>query len=107
MEQVARNLTDPGEGFLRTSRHLIHDSDPLHTHIFEETLRSVGVEPIRRPGAESESQRLRGAICPVDQGRVSQSSRAAWRGPPPTLVEEYLEHYHRERNHQGRHNRLL
>ena len=25
MEQVARNLTDPGDGFLRASRHLIHD----------------------------------------------------------------------------------
>ena len=29
MEQMARNLTDPGEGFLRTSRYLLHDRDPF------------------------------------------------------------------------------
>ena len=29
MEQMARNLTDPVDGFLRTARQLIHDRDPL------------------------------------------------------------------------------
>ncbi len=43
MEQMARNLTDPDEGFLRTSHHLIHDRDPLYTRGFEEILRSGGV----------------------------------------------------------------
>ena len=28
MEQMARNLTDPVDGFLRTARQLIHDRDP-------------------------------------------------------------------------------
>ena len=28
MEQLARNLTDPVEGCLRTASHLIHDRDP-------------------------------------------------------------------------------
>ena len=45
MEQMARNLTDPGEGFLRLSRHLIHDRDPLYTRVFEEILRGGGVQP--------------------------------------------------------------
>ncbi len=31
MEQMARNLTDPVDGFLRTARQLIHDRDPLYT----------------------------------------------------------------------------
>jgi hypothetical protein len=29
MTQVARNLVDPEEGFLRNATHLIHDRDPL------------------------------------------------------------------------------
>ncbi len=49
MEQMARNLTDPDEGFLRTSHHLIHDRDPLYTRGFEEILRSGGVHPVRLP----------------------------------------------------------
>ena len=29
MKQIARNLSDAGEGFLRNARHLIHDRDSL------------------------------------------------------------------------------
>jgi hypothetical protein len=29
MKQVARNLLDPEDGFLRDARYLIHDRDPL------------------------------------------------------------------------------
>ena len=36
MEQMARNLTDPVDGFLRTARQLIHDRDPLYTRVFGE-----------------------------------------------------------------------
>jgi len=46
MEQRARNLTDPVDGFLRTARHLIHDRDPLCTRVFGEILTSGDVQPI-------------------------------------------------------------
>ena len=49
MEQVARNLTDPVDGVLRTARHLIHDRDPLYTRRFAEILTSGGVQPVRLP----------------------------------------------------------
>jgi len=31
MKQMARNLTDQVDGFLRHAKHLIHDRDPLFT----------------------------------------------------------------------------
>ena len=34
MKQIARNLTDAGDGFLRNARHLIHDRDSLFTKDF-------------------------------------------------------------------------
>ena len=49
MEQLARNLTDPVEGCLRTASHLIHDRDPLYTRVFAEILTGGGVQPIRLP----------------------------------------------------------
>ena len=49
LEQMARNLTDPVDGFLRTARQLIHDRDPLYTRVFGEILTSGDVEPIRLP----------------------------------------------------------
>lgn len=33
-QQVARNLTDGVDGFLRGKRYLIHDRDPLFTEAF-------------------------------------------------------------------------
>ena len=49
MEQLARNLTDPVEGCLRTASHLIHDRDPLYMRVFGEILTGGGVQPIRLP----------------------------------------------------------
>ena len=42
MKQVARNLTDPVDGFLRDARHLVHDADPLFTHAFKAILKPPG-----------------------------------------------------------------
>ena len=40
MEQMARNLTNTVDGFLRKPGHLIHDRDPLYTRAFDEILKS-------------------------------------------------------------------
>lgn len=37
-EQVARNLTDPVDGFLKDMRYLIHDRDQVFTKHFSERL---------------------------------------------------------------------
>jgi hypothetical protein len=42
MTQVARNVTDPIDGFLKGKRHLIHDRDPLYTAEFLTMLEGVG-----------------------------------------------------------------
>ena len=107
MEQMARNLTDPGEGFLRTSRYLLHDRDPLYTDDFEEILRSSGVNPVRLPArspnlnayaerfVRSIKEECLSRVVPLGEGHLRQ------------LVHEYVEHYHWERNHQGLQNQLL
>jgi len=49
VEQLARTLTDPVDGFLRTARYLIHDRDPLYTSVVADILASAGIQPIRLP----------------------------------------------------------
>ena len=49
MKQIARNLTDHVEGFLRGTRYLIHDRDPLFTAGFRELLRGAGVKCLKLP----------------------------------------------------------
>ena len=48
MKQVARNLTDATDGFLRGCRWLIHDRDPLFSVGFRTTL-GTQVTTIRLP----------------------------------------------------------
>ena len=107
MEQLARNLTDPVFGFLRTARQLIHDRDPLYTRVFSDILTSGRVQPIRLPPKSpnlnayaerfirSITQECRRRVVPLAEGHLRR------------LVHEYIEHYHRERNHQGLDNQLL
>ena len=49
MKQVARNLTDPVDGFLRGAKYLIHDRDPLFSKAFIAILKAGGVKSAKIP----------------------------------------------------------
>ena len=107
MEQVARNLTDSFEGFLRGATHLIHDRDPLFTQTFDQILKNGGVTtvklPPRSPNLNAFAERFVRSIREECLSRVVVLGERHLR----LLVREYVEHYHHERNHQGLGNRLL
>jgi putative transposase len=107
MVQVARNLTDATDGFLRHAKYLIHDRDPMFTDQFVQTLKAAGVAtvklPARSPNLNSYAERwvrslrqecLR-RVVPLGEGHLRK------------IVTEYVGHYHLERNHQGLGNKLI
>jgi transposase InsO family protein len=49
MSQVARNLADAAEGFLRGKRYMIHDRDPLFSAEFLDILGTSGVQSVKLP----------------------------------------------------------
>ena len=51
MLQMARNLLDCEDGFLRNATHLIHDRDPLFTKAWRDLLGSQGVQCARIPAS--------------------------------------------------------
>ena len=107
MEQVARSLTDPRDGFLRGVRYLIHDRDALFTGRFSEILEAAGTTAVRLPArspnlnafaerfVRSVRQECLRKIIPLGERHLRE------------VVAEYVEHYHQERNHQGLDNRLI
>ncbi len=107
MEQMGRNLTDAIDGFLRQASHLIHDRDPLYTRTFHEILESVGIRPIRlpprSPNLNAYAERFVRSIKEECLERVVPLGEQHLR----LMIHEYVEHYHRERNHQGLDNQLL
>jgi transposase InsO family protein len=107
MNQVARNLTDPEDGFLRGKRYLIHDRDPLFTKEFLEALGRAGVKsvklPPRSPNLNAYAERFVRSIKESCLDRMIFFGEAGLRH----AIREFMEHYHRERNHQGLGNQLI
>ena len=63
MIQVARHLTDVGDGFLKGVEHLIVDRDPLYTATLRRLLREGRVDTRDHSGEESEFEHVRGTLC--------------------------------------------
>jgi len=62
MTQIARNLLDPADGFLRNASHLIHDRDPVFTRAWTALLASGGVTctpiPAQSPNCNPYAERF-------------------------------------------------
>ena len=101
MSQMARNLTDPVDGFLRTHRFVIGDRDAKFTAQFRCILQVAGVEVIRTPrqapNCNAHAERFVLSIKSECLSRMMFFGEA----PLRRAVGEYLQHYHRERPHQG------
>jgi transposase InsO family protein len=106
MKQIARQLTDCVDGFLRGKRYLIHDRDPLFTEEFRELLRGAGVEclklPAHSPNLNAYAERFVLSIKTECLGKIVPLGERHLR----LVLSEYVEHYHTERNHQGLDGRL-
>lgn len=107
MNQIARNLTDSVDGLLAGKRYLIHDRDPLFTDEFLRTLKGSGVAsvklPARSPNLNAHAERFVRSIKESCLERLILFGKSSLR----TAVQNFVAHYHSERNHQGLDNRLI
>ena len=107
MQQCARQLTDPFAGFLLGNRYLLHDRDTKFTQAFDTLLKDSGVEPVllppRSPNLNAYCERFVRSIKEEALNRmVILGERALY-----YAIQQYLAHYHTERNHQGLDNQLI
>ena len=107
MSQIARNVTDPEQGILLGKRYLIHDRDPLFTAEFLKTIADAGVEsvklPPRSPNLNAHAERFVRSIRESCLERLIFFGEASLR----TAIQNFVAHYHGERNHQGLANQLI
>ena len=106
-EHVVRSLIDDFDGFLLGKRYPIHDRDPLFTGAFDNLLRAAGVRPIRlpprSPNLNAYAERFVRSTKEECLDRMIILGERRLR----EVVDEYVEHYHRERPHQGIGNVLI
>jgi transposase InsO family protein len=107
MMQIARNVTDEFDGFLRNHRYLIMDRDTKFTGAFRDALKRAGVEPVRcpprAPTCNAYAERFVRSIKSECLERMILLGERSLR----RALREYSTHYLSERNHQGVGNQLL
>ena len=101
MTQVARNLTDADDGFLRGMEYLILDRDPLYTAAFRDLLRESSVKPLLLPARSLNlnafAERFVGSVKSECLDRIVPLGEKHLRA----AVRAFVDHYHEERPHQG------
>ena len=101
MAQVARNLTDPIDGFLRDKKFLILDNDSLFTKQFCSMLGDAGCEVVRTaiqaPNMNAFAERF---VQTVKRECLSKIILFGEQHLRRTL-NEFVAHYHSDRPHQG------
>lgn len=107
MEQIARNAIDETSGHLRQQRYVLHDRDTKFCASFRDLLASGNVKclalPPRSPNLNAFAERWVRSIKQECLSRLILFGEGSLR----RALTEFLEHYHGERNHQGKGNVLL
>ena len=107
MKQVARNLTDPFDGFLTDSKYVLMDRDTNFSCAFRTILEEAGVEPVRLPSKSpnwnSHLERFHLSIKSECLSRLIFFGESSLR----RVITSFLAHYHSERNHQGLENTII
>jgi hypothetical protein len=106
MKQVARNLTDYVDGFLRGAKYFIHDRDPLFCTAFRQILKDSSVKTVKlppRPDLNPYAERFVRSIKEECLNKLILLGGGHLR----SAVREFVGHYHIERPHQGLGNELI
>jgi len=107
IKQIARNVTMDGCGILRDCRYLLHDRDTKYTRSFQAIIASGQVEPLalpaRSPNLNAYAERWVRSVKEECLSKVILFGERSLR----RALNEYVDHYHAERNHQGKDNVLL
>src|ERR1700681_1680807 len=107
MEQIARSATQETWGYLHPCRYVLHDRDAKFCGSFRSALATGGVKtillPAKSPNLNAFAERW---VRSVKQECLSKLILFGEKSLSRVL-SEYSTHYHRERNHQGKGNRLL
>ena len=107
MKQMARNLTDPIDGFLKDKKFLVMDRDPLFTAAFKDILRAGGVKPVRTTAASPNLNPFVERFVRTIKSECLDKMLIFGEKHLRYCTEQFIIHYHTERPHQGIGNNII
>jgi putative transposase len=107
MVQIARNVTMADRGFLAPGQYLLHDRDGKYCPAFQHIIDAASVKrvplPAQSPNLNAYAERWVRSVKEECLSRLILFGEASLRH----ALRQYVEHFHAERNHQGKGNVLL
>ena len=107
MKQIARNLTDAFDGFLNSKRYVLMDRDGKFCPAFREILKNEDIKPVqlppRSPNLNAHMERFHRSLKEECLNRMIFFGENSLR----KAIATFLEHFHKERNHQGLANQVI
>jgi len=104
MMQIARNVTMEQWGFLSPGQYLIHDRDGKYCPAFQQIIDAAGIKrvplPARSPNLNAYAERWVRSVKEECLSGLILFEEASLR----YTLTQYVEHFHHERNHQGKGN---
>jgi transposase InsO family protein len=107
MMQIGRNATDASSGFLKECRYVIHDRDAKFSASFRQTLTAAGVQPLKLPPQSPNLNAFAERWVRSVKHECLSKLILFGEGSLKRALNEFIEHYHAERPHQGKDNVLL
>ena len=107
MQQIGRNATLEHWGYLHPCRYVLHDRDTKFSALFQDTLATADVKclavPRWNPNLNAFVERWVRSVRDECLSKLILFGESSLR----RALTQFTEHYHRERNHQGKRNVLL
>jgi hypothetical protein len=107
MGQMARNISFADTGFLNGCHYLLHDRDSKFCNAFIGILEAVGIKaaklPARSPNLNANLERWHRSVKEKCLSKMILFGETSLR----KVLSNYVLHFHRERNHQGKGNVIL
>jgi len=107
MTQMARNAVDEESGYLRRHRYVLHDRDTKFCADFRKTLATGGVKCLRLPSRSPNLNAFAERWVRSVKSECLSHFILFGEGSLRRALKNFCEHYHGERNHQGKANQLL
>ena len=107
MTQMARNAVDEQSGYLRQHRYVLHDRDTKFCSDFRKTLATGGVKCLRLPPRSPNLNAFAERWVRSVKSECLSHFILFGEGSLRRALKNFCEHYHTERNHQGKENVLL
>ena len=107
MQQMARNISQADIGFLSGCRYLLHDRDAKFCAAFQGILEAAGIQvltlPPWSPNLNAHLERWNRSVKEECLSRMILFGESSLQH----VLWNYTQHFHTERNHQGKGNRIL